>query len=215
MDYRYSEEEVKLFKKLNSPQKIQDYLNNVPFNFDERASSCLSPRMVIKRNKADCIEGAIFAAAALEYHGSKPLLLDLRSTKMPYDYDHVVALFKLGKYWGAISKTNHSVLRYREPIYKNVRELAVSYFHEYFLDSGKKTLREYSVPFNLNSLNKINWRINEKSLSEVIDRLDKIKHNKILSKEQEKNLRKADKIEIESTKRVEYHKSKIKNKNVR
>jgi hypothetical protein len=94
--------------------------------------------MVIKNSKADCIEGAIFAAAVLEFHGQKPLVVDLRSIKKPYDYDHVVAVFQKGGFWGAISKTNHSVLRYREPIYRDIRELVMSYFHEYFLDSGVK-----------------------------------------------------------------------------
>ncbi|MFZ2523480.1 MAG: hypothetical protein WAW92_03795 [Minisyncoccia bacterium] len=200
----YTIEEIKLFKKLNTPQKIQDYINSIPFNFDERSGTCLSPRMVIKMNKADCIEGALFAAAVLELQGNKPLLLDLRSIKKPYDYDHVVALFVVDGFWGAISKTNHSVLRYREPIYKNVRELVMSYFHEYFLDTGQKTLRDYSVPLDLNKYNKINWRTSEKDLKEILIGLDKIKHFKILTKKQERNLRKADKIEIESTKKVEY-----------
>lgn len=206
MDFGYNKEELKLFKKLNTPQKIQDYLNSLPFNFEESWGTCLSPRRIIKEKKADCIEGAIFAAAVLEYHNQKPLLLDLRSTKKPYDYDHVVALFKRGKFWGAISKTNHSVLRYREPIYRDVRELVVSYFHEYFLDSGKKTLREYSDPFDLNLLNKISWRTSEENLSEIMEELDKVKHYKILNTEQEKNLRLADKIEIESTKKTEFTK---------
>lgn len=216
--FDYDKEEIKLFKKLNTPAKIQDYINSIPFNFDEREGTCMSPRMVLQKNKADCIEGAILACAILEFHGYKPLLLDLRSVKKPYDYDHVVALFKVDKSWGAISKTNHSVLRYREPIYRDVRELVMSYFHEYFLDSGLKTLREYSDPFDMNYFNpstraklgtgqaKENWRTTEKDLSEVLERLDKIKHHKILTKKQEKNLRKADKIEIESTKKVEYKK---------
>ena len=207
MNPEYDKSEIKIFKKLNSPAKIQDYLNSIPFNFDERHDACLSPRMVMKENKADCIEGAIFAAAALEFHGEKPLLLDLRSLKKPYDFDHVVALFKRDGFWGAISKTNHSVLRYREPIYRDIRELAMTYFHEYFLDSGVKTLREYSDPFDLSKL-KFNWRTSLDDIPEVLGLLDKAKHHKVLTKAQEKNLRKADKIEIEATKKIEY-KNKI------
>lgn len=203
MNFGYTKEEIKIFKKLNNPAKIQDYLNSIPFNFDERHNACLSPRRVIGEKKSDCIEGAIFASAVLEYHGERPLLLDLRSIKKPYDFDHVVALFKRGKFWGAISKTNHSVLRYREPIYRDIRELAMSYFHEYFLDNGKKTLREYSEPFDLSKL-KFDWRTNEGDIPEALTLLDKSKHYRILSKVQEKNLRKADKIEIEATKKVEY-----------
>lgn len=203
-NYGYTEKEKKIFKKLNTPAKIQDFINKIPFNFDEREGTCLSPRKALIENKADCIEGALLAGAILEFHGHKPLLLDLRSLKKPYDYDHVVTLFKIDGFWGAISKTNHGVLRYREPIYKNVRELALSYFHEYFLDSGLKTLREYSVPFDLNYFNNINWRTTDENLGKVMDKLDSIKHYKFLTPKQEKNLRKADRIEIESTKMIEY-----------
>jgi hypothetical protein len=208
MEFGYTKEEIRLFKKLNTPQKIQDYLNSLFFNFDETWGSCMSPRMVIKNSKADCIEGAIFAAAVLEFHGQKPLVVDLRSIKKPYDYDHVVAVFQKGGFWGAISKTNHSVLRYREPIYRDIRELVMSYFHEYFLDSGVKTLRDYSDPFDLRYFDDLDWRVTEKNLTQIIDKLDKIKHHKMLNKSQEKNLRKADKIEIESTKKREYEKTK-------
>ncbi len=202
----YTPAEIKLFKKLNTPAKIQDFLNKTPFNFDEREGSCLSPREVLKQKKADCVEGAIFAAAVLEFHGHKPLLLDLRSVKKPYDYDHVVAVFKVDGFFGAISKTNHSVLRYREPVYKNIRELVMSYFHEYFLTDGLKSLREYSVPLDLNHFNKIEWRTSEKNLSLILKHLDKIKHHKILTPKQEKNLRKADKIEIKASWEEEFRK---------
>jgi hypothetical protein len=179
------------------------------------------------------MEGALLAAAILEFHGHKPLLLDLRSTND--DLDHVVALFKQFGCWGAISKTNHVVLRYREPVYKTLRELAMSYFHEYFLDNGKKTLREYSVPFDLKSFDRHplltsplqgeetarkfgsvpsplgggvgrgeNWRITGKDLVKLPEYLDKTRHYKILSSAQIKNLRKADKIEIEAGKLTEY-----------
>lgn len=206
--FQYSNDEIRLFRKLNSPQKVQDYLNFIPFNFDERHDSCLSPRKVLEQNRADCIEGALLASTILEFHGHKPLVVDLRSIKKPYDYDHVISVFKVDGFWGAISKTNHSVLRYREPIYKTIRELVMSYFHEYFLDSGLKTLREYSVPFNLNYFNNISWRTTDKHLSQIMMQLDKIKHFKILNKKQESNLRKADKIEIMATKESEYQRKK-------
>lgn len=204
----YTKEEIKLFKKLNTPSKIQDYLNSLEFNFEDNGDTCMSPREVIKNKKAHCMEGAMFASAVLEFHGHKPTVLDLRSVKRPYDYDHVLAIFKQFGSFGAISKTNHAVLRYREPVYKTVRELALSFFHEYFLNSnGKKTLREYSMPFDLNYFNKLGWRTTEKDLFEISFYLDEIKHFKILTLEQEKNLRKADKIEIEAGSIVEYKKS--------
>ncbi len=204
--FGYTKEEEKLFRRLNTPKKIQDYLNAVHFNFDERGGTCMSPRRVIKGHSADCVEGAVFAAAALEFHSQKPWILDLRSVKKPYDYDHVVAVFKQFGCFGAISKTNHGVLRYREPVYKSVRELAMSFFHEYFLENGQKTLREYSELFDLSKFKEEDWRTGEGDLSALLERLDRIKHHKILSKEQIKNLRKADMVEIEMGKIVEFKK---------
>ncbi len=203
-DHGYTSSEKKLFKKLSTPQKIQDYLCKLPFNFEEREGTCMSPREVIRKKKADCVEGAIFAAAALEFQGHKPLLLDLRSIKKPYDYDHVVAIFKVQGFFGAISKTNHSVLRYREPVYSSIRELVMSYFHEYFLTNGLKSLREYSDLLDLDHFNKISWRTTEKDLPEILIHLDKIKHHKILTPKQIKNLRKVDRIEIKGSWEEEY-----------
>ncbi len=202
---KYNAEERRFFKKLNSPKKIQDYLNSIKFNFEKNGETCMSPRFVIKNKKAHCMEGAMLAAAALQFHGYKPLLLDLRSIK-PHDDDHVVAIFKQFGCYGAISKTNHAVLRYREPIYKSIHELALSYFHEYFLNSGKKTLREYSAACDLSRFNNLQWRTSSGNLFEIPHKLDKIKHFRILSSAQIKNLRLADKIEIAAGRLVEYKK---------
>jgi len=203
--FAYSKNELLLFKKLNSPKKIQDYLNSIKINFEKGGETCMSPRFVIKTQKAHCMEGAMFAAAVLEFNGARPYVLDLRSAK-PYDDDHVVAVFKQFGCYGAISKTNHGVLRYREPIYKTVRELALSFFHEYFLDNGKKTLREYSHLFDLAYFDKLNWRTSAKNLFAIPHKLDKIKHFKILNKKQIRHLRRADKIEIAAGKLVEWKK---------
>lgn len=202
----YDKEEVRLFKKLNTPSKIQDYLNSISFNFEKKGQTCFSPREVIKNKSAHCAEGAMFAAAVLEFNGHEPLIMDLRSTTKPYDYDHVVAVYKKDRCFGAISKTNHAVLRYREPVYKTIRELVMSYFHEYFLDSGKKTLREYSDLLDLNKFNKLNWRTTTEHLFEIPAYLDDIKHYKILTTKQVKNLRLADTVEIEAGKIREYKK---------
>jgi len=153
------------------------------------------------------MEGAMLAAAVLEFHGHKPLVLDLRSVK-PGDDDHVGALFRQFGCWGAISKTNHAVLHYREPVYKTIRELVLSYFHEYFLKDGRKTLREYSQPLDLNYFNNLNWRTSEADLFEVPAKLDAVKHIKIISPQQIKNLRRADKVEIKAGEIVEWKKTK-------
>jgi hypothetical protein len=198
----YSKDEIKLFRKLSSPKKIQDYVNSLRFNF-RKDGIFSSPRVVVRNKKADCLEGALLASAILEFYGYKPLILDLRSATKPFDYDHIVALFRQYKCFGAISKTNHAVLRYREPVYKTVRELVMSYFHEYFLEDGRKTLREYSKPFDLSTIKHIDWRTTESNLWEIHEILDKIKHYPILSKKQIINLRKADKIELLAGKIVE------------
>ncbi len=196
--------EKKLFKKLNTPAKIQDYLNSISYNFEATGETCRSPREVLRAQAAHCLEGAYLAAAILWYHGEKPLLLDLRSTKR--DLDHVVALFKRNGYWGAISKTNHAVLRYREPIYKTIRELALSYFHEYFLDDGTKTLREYSLPFSLTTYG-TRWITTDENLWEIGAELDDSRHISILPRDLKPSyLRKADTVEIDAGKLVEYEK---------
>lgn len=201
----YNKAEIKLFNKLNSPKKIQDFLvAKIKHNPAKDGVECRSPREVLKFGKAHCMEGALLAAAILEFHGHKSLLMDLRSTSD--DLDHVVALFRQFGGWGAISKTNHMVLRYREPIYRSIRELALSYFHEYFLDNGKKTLREYSGPINLNRYTITDWRTTSRDMVGMPNWLDSAKHHKILLSAQIKNLRKADKIEIKAGKLVEWKK---------
>lgn len=217
--------ELQLFRRLSSPSAIQDFLNSLPFNYERRGTTCYSPRLVLKHKTAHCMEGAMFAAAVLEFHGSRPLVMDLRSEA--HDYDHVVALFKTQGKWGAISKTNHAVLRYREPVYSSIRELAMSYFHEYFDSRGRKTLREYSRAFDLgyfdrnlsaprmhsehlpspgekNKEETINWRISDKNLFYIPDYLDEIKHFSILNQKQIRNLRIADKIEIKAGEILEW-----------
>ncbi|GMU74321.1 MAG: hypothetical protein AMXMBFR44_5180 [Candidatus Campbellbacteria bacterium] len=190
----------KVFSNLKTPAAIQDFLNTLPFNFEKGADTMYSPKEVLARNTAHCLEGALLAAAILWYHGEKPLLLDLESEHP--DQSHVVALFKRDGRWGAISKTNHAVLRYRDPVYKNVRELALSYFNEYFLDSGKKTMRSYSKPFLLTTLTD-DWLVSEKPLWHIEKMLVRAPHESIAPARALKRLRKADAIEIAAGKIVE------------
>lgn len=203
----FNEKEKTLFKKLNTPAKVQDFLNTFPFNFEKPArhggngETLKSPILTLRARRAHCFEGALLGAYLLSVHGYTPYILHLKS--VDEDYDHVITPFKEGDFWGALSKTNHAVLHYREPIYKNIRELALSYFHEYFLDNGKKTLRQYSELFNLNNF-KGDWVTTEKDLWILDKKLDKIKHFDIVPKNYIKKLRKADRIEIEAGKIVEY-----------
>lgn len=203
--FNLTPKEEKIFRESKNPGEIQDFLNKIPINFDYHKDTCMSPRMVLKKNKCHCIEGAFLAALALRFQGYKPLIIHLKASKD--DYDHVIAVFKekKSKKWGAISKTNHGVLRYREPVYENIRELVMSYFHEYFNDKGKKALRSYSVPVDLSIFDNKNWMTDKEDLWYIDSYLDKVKHYKILTRKQAKNLRKADKIEIDIGKVTEYH----------
>lgn len=196
-----TKEEIKLYKKLNTPAKIQDFINSLKTNFELKGDTCRSPREVLKKKEAHCIEAAILAASVLKFHRYNPLIVDLEANNK--DYDHVIAVFKKNGFWGAITKSNHACLRYREPIYKNIRELVMSYFHEYFSQkNGKKTLRKYSLPVNLNRFNKLNWEFSEKDIWFVPEHLCEIKHFPIMERWQIRQLRKADDIEIESGKIV-------------
>ena len=147
--------ELSIIRTYKTPQQIQDYIASIPQNHEYNGDSCMSVREVLKENKAHCIEAALLAALALWVQGYPPLLLDLKASES--DVDHVIAVFKEHGRWGAISKSNHIVLRYRDPVYKNLRELVMSYFHEYADRKGQKTLRSYSRPLQLASYAPVTW----------------------------------------------------------
>ncbi|MBP9771690.1 MAG: hypothetical protein KBD16_02075 [Candidatus Pacebacteria bacterium] len=190
--------EFQVFKKLTSPAKVQDFVNAIPMNFEKNGETCHSPRAVLTHKKAQCLEGALLAAAVLWYHGRPPLLLDLETNHS--DESHVVALFTEDGYWGAISKTNHGVLRYRDPVYKTIRELALSYFNEYFLHNGKKTLRTFSKrPFSLLDFED-EWLTADYPVWNVHDELIDAPHEKIAPDRVMRRLRPADSIEIKAGK---------------
>ena len=199
-----NEKEVEILKKLDTPKKIQDFLNKLSINFEENGDTCMSPRKVLETGKCHCIEGAMLACVALMMHGRKPLVVDLTATEK--DFDHVIAVFRENGKWGAISKTNHAVLRYREPAYNSIRELVMSFFHEYFTDSGRKTLRSYSMPVNLIDKFGYEWITNQDNVWEVPEYLGDCKHFDILDRKGIANLRKADDIEIVAGKLVEWKK---------
>lgn len=200
-----SQEELAILEKLDTPEKIQDFLDAFPSNLSRYSDSCSSPRMALRKGRAHCIEGAFIAATALWLHGEKPLLLDLKA-KSP-DFDHVIVPFKRHGYWGALSKSNHPVLRYRDPIYRTLRELALSYFHEYVLTStGEKTLRSYSRPFSLKRFG-TKWITSENHLWDIALVLDESRHYPLVPKGQEKSLRKASPLECRAGKMKEWERS--------
>ncbi len=190
---QFTPQELHELKNLSTPSKIQGFLNALPYN-TSRKDTCYSPRTVLKKNRAHCIEGALLAAAALRFHGSPPLIVDLSATDD--DLDHVIAVFQKNNCWGALSKTNHAVLRYREPVYATIHELVMSYFHEYTNDDGKKTLRSYSDPIDLSQFDNKQWMTSKTHVWYIANFLVDASHHSILSRSQIASLRHADPIEI-------------------
>ena len=184
--------ELAILKRLSTPERIQDYLNALPANFEIGGQTSFSVREVLRQRRAHCIEGAMLAACALWVHGEPPLLMDLRAER---DYDHVVTLFRRRGCWGAISKTNPPLLRWRDPVYRSLRELAMSYLHEYANKRGQKTLRSYSDPFDLRRLDPKIWVTSGKNCWKVGEILDALRHRPLLTKRQARMLRLRDVIE--------------------
>jgi hypothetical protein len=176
VDFGLSSEEIRKLRRLKTPWGIHRYLDSMPYHF---AATAWSPRIVLKQNTAHCLEGAIFAAAALRANGYSPLILDLEAVQ---DTDHVLAVFKESGMWGAIAKSNFSGLRYREPVYRTIRELVLSYFETYFNLRGERTLRRYSAPVNLRRFDRMNWMVSEKPVWFIPEYLTKIRHFPLLKK---------------------------------
>lgn len=203
--FGFEKEELKILRKLNTPKRIQDFLNEIPINFEEEGDTCFSPRMVLKLNKAHCIEGALLASVILRLHGEEPIIVDLEANSK--DFDHVISVFKRHNRFGAITKTNHAVLRYREPVYRDIRELVMSYFHEYN-DKGTKNLRRFSLPVNLKKFDNLDWMTREGHVWEIPDFLTRVKHFDIMNRSQIQSLRKVDLIEDKAGEIVEWNKDK-------
>jgi hypothetical protein len=192
--YGFTKEEEKFLRTLNTPGKVQDYLDSLPFNFEEEEESCMSPRCVLRAQKAHCMEGALLASAVFFLQGRKPLLLNLKVGNRK-DQDHIVALFQENGFWGAVSKTNHAVLRFRDPVYRTVRELAMSYFHEYFLTKdGTKTLKGYLGPINMRRFG-TKWLTDEEGLWKIAEIIFDSKHVEIVPASNKRHLKKASSLE--------------------
>ena len=196
--------ELKILKKLSTPIKIQNFLDSQPINWEKKGETYMSPRRSLRAGKMRCLEGALVAATALWLQGEHALIMDLYTTDHE---DHIVTLYKRRGYWGAISKTNHATLRFRDPVYKTLRELALSYFHEYFLDkNGKKVLRSYSEPFNLKKLG-TKWITAEEDLFYIAEAIDASPHHSIFPQKNARFIRLADSMERKAGRLLEWKKS--------
>jgi len=163
------EKERRVFSRLSSSAKIQAFLDQIPYCDDDFYRSPLS---LLRDRKACCLDSALFAAAALRRLGHIPLIVELIAEN---DDDHIIAIYKRNEFFGAIAKSNFVGLRFREPIYRSLRELIMSYFEFYYNLNGEKTLRSYSVPLNLRSFDKINWMVCDDNLEAIAQQLDKIR----------------------------------------
>ncbi|HEX2113199.1 MAG TPA: hypothetical protein VHM01_02240 [Alphaproteobacteria bacterium] len=186
--------------RLRTPQKIQDFVSELPTNFEPEGDTCLSVAEVLRQRRAHCIEGAFVAACALWMNGEPPLLMDFQAT---LDDDHVIALFRRGGCWGAISKSNHIWLRWRDPVYRTPRELAMSYFHEYVWRANK-SLRRYSRPFDLRRFDPALWVTNKDNCWDIAEALDECRHYTMITPAQARMLRPRDRLEVEAGKFLQF-----------
>ncbi|MEI6049031.1 MAG: hypothetical protein WCS03_09055 [Bacteroidota bacterium] len=180
----WTEDEIAFLKTLSEPDKIQSFLDSIDYN---PGYECRSPRWVIRNKSAHCFEGALFAAAALQFIGYLPLIIDMKSYN---DDDHVIAVFKVDGHWGAVAKSNFTTLRYREPVYRSLRELVMSYFDFYFNIAGDKSLRSYSLPLDLTIYNRRQWSTTDEDLEYIGDKLEKMRHYPVVDQKMIKNLKK-------------------------
>ncbi|NSW94596.1 MAG: hypothetical protein HPY62_07815 [Bacteroidales bacterium] len=166
----WSVEEIEFLKRFIDPYSIQEYLDSIEYNPEYE---CRSPRRVIKSKTAHCFEGALFAAAVLKFLGYRPLIVDMKAFN---DDDHVIAVFKEEGFWGAVAKSNFTTLRYREPVYRTLRELVMSYFDFYFNINGEKSLRSYSRPFDLSLFDDREWYTTDEDLEYIGDKIESLHH---------------------------------------
>jgi hypothetical protein len=168
--------ELQLFSRLTTPYKIQEFLDSLPYS-EEARYRC--PRSVLQDHKAHCYDGAVFAAAALLMIGHPPILVEIIPNN--HDDDHILTIFRKGKFYGAVAKSNFVGLRYREPVYRDLRELIMSYFESYFNVTGERTLIGYTAPLNLDRFDMLDWFANDHAMDMIGEALDTIRHYRIIT----------------------------------
>lgn len=167
--------ELKIFSGLSTPAKIQAFLDEIPYSIEE-AYRC--PLSVLRDGQAHCFDGALFAAAALRQLGYPPLIVNMFAER---DDEHLLAIYKRGGFFGAVAKSNFVGLRFREAVYKSLRELVMSYFEQYYNAEGEKTLRSYARPLNLKAFDGFNWMICNDHLERIARRLDELRRVPLLT----------------------------------
>jgi len=167
--------ERRLLKRLDRPARIQEFLDSIPYSAD-KFYRC--PRRVIEDRKAHCFDGALFAAAALRRLGFPALIVDMHAVR---DDDHLIALFRRAGCWGAVAKSNFVGLRYREPVYRSLRELAMSYFEDFYNPAGEKTLRTYTRPIRLARFDRLDWETRDEGLETIARHTDRVPRIRLIT----------------------------------
>jgi hypothetical protein len=184
----WTKKEERLLGSLSNPHRIQAFLDRIPY--DDKPGT-RSPRWVIREREAHCFEGALFAAAALRRLGHRPLVVDMYAVN---DDDHVIAVFRRRGLWGAVAKSNYVTLRFREPVYRTLRELVMSYFDLYFNTLGDKSLRSFARPLDLGRFDRRGWMTTDEDIGYIGDELNRMKHIPILGPGQVRALNRIDKL---------------------
>ena len=177
-NFGFDSKERRLLSGLKTPEKIQRFLDDIGYHLINESEVCYSPRLVMRERQADCASGSIFATAALRFNGHRPLLMCLDAVR---DEVHLLALFKMNGLWGAIGKSKYTGLRFRDPVYRNLRELSMSYFESYFNYERERTLRGYFTPINLSRFDRIDWATSEQDISFIPDAFDNPKYSRRIS----------------------------------
>jgi len=175
-DQVLTESEREIIASLSTPAKIQDFLDELPYS-TEHIYRC--PLRVLRERRAHCFDGALFSAAILRCLGNPPLILDMLPNDR--DDDHMLAIYKSNGYWGAIAKSNFVGLRFREPIYRTLRELIMSYFEQFYNVEREKTLRSYTLPLNLKAFDQLDWMTKDDFLERIAHRLDRVRRVPVLT----------------------------------
>jgi hypothetical protein len=182
-DFGLTRREASFLRRLRPAWRIQRFLDSI--DYDVEGTGCRSPRRVLRERMAQCMDGALFAAAALRLQGHPPLLVDLEGV---WDTDHVLAVFRERGRWGSVARSNYSGLRFREPIHRTIRDLVTSYVESYFNLRRQKTLRRFSRPVSLARFDGRGWMTAEEDLWYVPEHLVGVRHYRLLTPAQEKAL---------------------------
>lgn len=186
--------EKEIIERLSTPVKIQEYLDSIPY---PAGNANRSPLQVMREQQAHCLDGGLFAAAMLRYLGYPALLLEMQP-EAGMDDDHVLALYRVDGCWGAVAQSNYTGLRSREPIYRSLRELVMSYFEFFYNVNGDKTLRGYSRPINLARFDHLGWMWLQKGADAIEEYIKQVSIVPILSQAQIDRLAPMDKLSFEA-----------------